>query len=664
MAQFRFSAAIVSRSSGQSVVASAAYRAGQKLRDERTGDIKDYTRRAWSVLYTQILTPENAPRWMLDRQTLWNQAEHREDSSTRRHQAQLARDIELPLPHELTHEQRVELVCEFVKAEFVNLGMVADIAIHAPPKRGDGTNHHAHVLLTMRDIEEDGFGDKNRDWNQKPLIELWRERWADYQNRALEKYGHEARVDHRSLEDQGIDREPTTHLGPGAQGMEDRGIKSDRGDENRRRQTANDNRKELKAHLADINRQIAELERLQTIVGAVEGGYQRVEQSAQPKPQNADSDLEKRPPQSYAHAPEAFPMPDAQSDRDSIVDEAIRKEDERQEQARKDQDKLQNDLIAADKKLKELGQIYREAQELRERLIKQSRELDVANDRFEQLQEQRQRESERRRESEPQENPYLEYAHEKEVRIEDRRQEIIEKRDRQYLEGDIRNAGDRYSQALHNNYDFGDPYMSFAKVAIAEYASFRGEQNALSAEIAKATDPKLREALETRRKIEGYEYLMVTGERIAVQSELITGRKNSEEAVKMRERINVQFIKDENGNRIAFPGYTQEAENLRFNYRELQAERAAAPAKPQSTVEKVLADARSNTPESAATDKQQQRPKSAVDKVLEDAKRHTPAPNKFQDLDKTKTPDPQKGKDQLNQQERERQAQKDRDRER
>ena len=142
----------------------------------------------------------------------------------------------------MTHEQRVELVCDFVKDEFVDRGMVADIAIHAPPNRGDGTNHHAHILLTMRDIDDEGvFGNKNRAWNKDELLEHWRERWADYENRALEKYGFEARVDHRSLEDQGIDREPTIHLGPNAQALEDAGIRTDRGDQNRRIKSNNDN---------------------------------------------------------------------------------------------------------------------------------------------------------------------------------------------------------------------------------------------------------------------------------------------------------------------------------------------------------------------------------------------------------------------------------------
>ena len=320
MAQFRLSAAIVSRSAGKSVVAATAYRAGEKLRDERTGDVKDYSRRG-GVLHTEILTPENAPQWMLDRQRLWNEVERREDQSTRPNQAQLARDIELSLPFELTHEQRVELLREFVQAEFVDRGMVADIALHAPPKRGDGTNHHAHILLTMRHVEDGGFGAKNRDWNHKAQIQQWRERWADCQNRALEKCGFEARVDHRSLEDQGIDREPTKHLGPGAQALEDQGIATDRGDQNRERLAANDNREKLKDELADINRQIAAIERIQKVVRAVNEGYQRVEapsgptpgqhQVQSPKPETPGHEAQDRLPDTPNPQPQKLPAPEA-----------------------------------------------------------------------------------------------------------------------------------------------------------------------------------------------------------------------------------------------------------------------------------------------------------------------------------------------------------------
>ncbi len=319
MADYRLSASIIKRSKGRSVIAAAAYRAGDKLMDERTGSVKDYTYRRSDILYTEILTPENAPFWMQLREDLWNAVEHREDRSTRRHQAQLARDVELSLPKELTHQQHVELVREFVKACFVDRGMVADIAIHAPPKRGDGTNHHAHILLTMREIKDGGFGRKNRDWNQEEQLQEWRERWEEYQNRTLEKYGHDERVDHRSLKDQGIDREPTSHLGPATQAMEDQGIRTDRGDENRRRLAANDSIEKLKIELADINRQIVAIERLQKLVRAVDAGYRRVEDPPgptpeppqPPKPETPERQTEQPIPEAPTPQPPKPPEPQA-----------------------------------------------------------------------------------------------------------------------------------------------------------------------------------------------------------------------------------------------------------------------------------------------------------------------------------------------------------------
>ena len=175
-----------------------------------------------------------------------------------------------------------------------------------------------------------------------------------------------------------------------------------------------------------------------------------------------------------------------------IAADAIRKEQERQEQARKDQDKLQEELIAEDKNLKELGQIYREAERTETDSFSRPRNS-RSHHRWEQQQEQRQRERAKTK-------PLRRIRQTKRCAVENRRQDLIADRDRRYLEGDIRNAGDRYSQALHHNYDWGDPYLSLAKVAIAEHASFRKEQEVLSAEIAKTADPKAREALEIRRQ--------------------------------------------------------------------------------------------------------------------------------------------------------------------
>jgi len=546
MARFHLSGhAPVSRAHGQKVIRSAAYAAGERLRDDRYGEEHDFSRRR-HVLYNAMVVPENAPDWAHNRESFWNAVEAKE----KRKDSQLAIPYDIALPHELSLPQNIALLNEYVKKELTDRGLVADIAIHKPDPRRDQRNIHAHILIPTRPIDEDGLGPKPRNadsrkgWEQEReenIIRL-RKSWAETHNRHMTAAGFDDshHIDHRSLEEQGIDREPGRHRGVASDHMEERGIKTDRGDDYRNIQAENEKRT-----------------------------------------------LRKRQRKDYAGPPEARKMPDSQSDADKIADESTRKEkdrqedarkqeENRQEQARKDQDKLQNELIAADNKLKELGQIYREAQQHRERLIKQAQELQEANARYEYEQERRQREQQR------QQNPTEEYAKQTNIGIENRRNELIDKRDRQYLEGDIRDPGTRYAQALQQHYDFGDPFQSLAKVAIAEHASFRAEQNTLSAEIAKTADPKAREALEIRRRIEGYDYLCLTGERIAVQSELITGRTNSEEAAKMRERINGEITKDEKGNKIVFPGYRQEADNLRFRYRELQAERQQAPAQEQA----------------------------------------------------------------------------------
>jgi len=219
MAIYRLSADLVRRSAGRTVTAAAAYRAGALIVDERTGLAFDYRRRR-GVLDAAILAPAAAPAWILDRARLWNAAELTE----KRKDAQLARDIELALPHELTPAARRELVHGFVRAAFVDAGMVADIAIHAPGGAGDTRNFHAHVLLTLRAIAGDGFGPKVRAWNEAAQLDRWRTLWAEHVNRALEQAGASARVDHRSLAAQGIARLPQIHLGPAVCEMQRRGL--------------------------------------------------------------------------------------------------------------------------------------------------------------------------------------------------------------------------------------------------------------------------------------------------------------------------------------------------------------------------------------------------------------------------------------------------------
>lgn len=233
---FHLSAQIIGRSSGRSSTAAAAYRAGMRIVDERTGEVHDFTRKL-GVRESFILAPDNAPAWMLDRAALWNGVEAVE----KRKDAQLAREIEVALPHELPHEQRRSLLAAFVTEEFVNLGMIADVAMHAPGRDGDRRNEHAHVMLTLRQIDGTGFGQKAREWNDSVLVEQWRESWARRVNAALEEAAISERVDHRSYErqalavghDVGMANLGTVHLGPQANAAERRGVRTVPGDLNR-----------------------------------------------------------------------------------------------------------------------------------------------------------------------------------------------------------------------------------------------------------------------------------------------------------------------------------------------------------------------------------------------------------------------------------------------
>ena len=172
--------------------------------------------------------------------------------------AQLLREVEIGLPHELDDEQRERLVKDFVREQCGRKGMLADVSIHAPDRDSDERNHHAHILLTMRELGPDGFGEKVREWNSKQQLENWREAWECTANRYLEKHGLEARIDRRSLEAQGIDREPALHRGPGADAMERDGIATARRAEWRETRERNATRDELRTLEAEIR--VAELE--------------------------------------------------------------------------------------------------------------------------------------------------------------------------------------------------------------------------------------------------------------------------------------------------------------------------------------------------------------------------------------------------------------------
>lgn len=207
MAIYHFSAQVISRSQGRSSVAAAAYRAAASFLDERTGLLHDFTNKN-DVLESDILLPDSAPSWMKDRERLWNAVEAVE----KRVDAQLAREINISLPRELNAEQNWVLAREFVQREFVDLGMVADLNFHRG-HMGQEEQPHVHVMLSLREVGLEGFGQKVRAWNDKALLHSWRERWAEYCNLALATQGFDMRIDHRTLEAQGIDLEPQSKIG-------------------------------------------------------------------------------------------------------------------------------------------------------------------------------------------------------------------------------------------------------------------------------------------------------------------------------------------------------------------------------------------------------------------------------------------------------------------
>ena len=256
---------------GKSAVAAAAYRSGEKLVNEWDGMTHDFTRKG-GIVHTEIMLPIHAPPEFTDRSTLWNSVEKIEKSAT----AQLAREIEVALPVELSRAEQLALVRAFVKDTFVDAGMCADFAIH---DKGDG-NPHAHIMLTIRPLKEDGtWGPKCRkvydldeqgqripdgkggwknhredttDWNQRANAEKWRATWASYANRALEAAGRPERIDHRSYKRQGIEKIPSIHMGPAASQMERRGITTEKGNINREIAADNKLLKEIKARLTRL----------------------------------------------------------------------------------------------------------------------------------------------------------------------------------------------------------------------------------------------------------------------------------------------------------------------------------------------------------------------------------------------------------------------------
>jgi hypothetical protein len=310
LAIFHLSAKVIGRSGGRSSVAAAAYRTAGRLRDDRQGIEHDYSRKG-GVVHTEIIAPENAPDWMRDRDQLWNAVEAVE----KRKDAQLAREIEVALPRELDRAGRLELLRGFVQREFVDRGMIADVAVHEGKARDGQGQPHAHVMLTMREMTGDGFGKKGRAWNGPDVLVGWREAWARDANAALERAGRDERIDHRTLDAQRdeaernaerardagqeelaldhdkkvveLNREPEPKLGSSANAQEKRGIQTERGDAFRAVQDRNAQRQdlgwrqlELRLELAERGRALIEAakERLDALWGRAEAAMSRIKE--------------------------------------------------------------------------------------------------------------------------------------------------------------------------------------------------------------------------------------------------------------------------------------------------------------------------------------------------------------------------------------------------
>ena len=257
MALFHLSVTQTKRSAGQSAIAAAAYRAGEKLYSEYYGEVSDYTRKG-GVVCSEILLPSHAPPEYANRQTLWNAVEKAERGKN----AQLAYSFDIALQNEFSFEENITLARQFLLENFVSRGMVVDFAVHQPDKEDGGIpNPHFHVLCPIRPIEQNGkWGLKQRrvyeldedgnrirdadgnfifnavpttDWGSPETLEHWRQTWAELCNAKFAEKGLDVRIDHRSYERQGVELLPTVHEGATVRAMEKKGIRTEKGEFNR-----------------------------------------------------------------------------------------------------------------------------------------------------------------------------------------------------------------------------------------------------------------------------------------------------------------------------------------------------------------------------------------------------------------------------------------------
>ena len=276
IARFHFHVTQIKRSAGQSAVASAAYRSGEKLHSEYYGEDSDYTRKG-GVICSEILLPSHAPTEYADRETLWNAVEKAE----RGKKAQLAYSFDIALQNEFSMKENIALARQFLLQNFVSRGMVVDFAVHSPDKENGGiSNPHFHVMCPIRPLDEHGrWGNKQRreyvldehgervldeagnyvfnavpttDWGKPETLEAWRQAWAGMCNAKFAEKGLDCRIDHRSFARQGVEQIPTQHEGPTVRAMEAKGIRTDKGDLNRWIRKTNAMLREAKQKIAAL----------------------------------------------------------------------------------------------------------------------------------------------------------------------------------------------------------------------------------------------------------------------------------------------------------------------------------------------------------------------------------------------------------------------------
>ncbi len=294
---------IVSRSKGHSVLAKAAYNARDKLKDEYYGKTHDYSKKD-DLVFSKIFLPEHIPKEFSNREYLWNSVEKIEKSKN----SQLARNLLFTLPRELNEEDRIKLISEFIKENFTSKGMIADCNIHNPMASDNEEQPHAHILLTLREIDEKGNwkaksrkeyildenGEKIKlksgnyksrkvnlnDWNEPDKAKEWRENFSKKANEYLARNNIQKRIDPRTFEEQGREELPQVHLGTSSYQMEKKGIQTERGNQNRKIIAFNLEFKKLKAELSKLTSWIGSL------IGSLQAKYDEYKQEKKEEYEN------------------------------------------------------------------------------------------------------------------------------------------------------------------------------------------------------------------------------------------------------------------------------------------------------------------------------------------------------------------------------------------